>query len=130
MTRKEAHKLLTEAELELMRVLWAGGPATVREVMGCLPEGRTPAYTTVSTVLRILESKGFVESEKVGRSHRYAAVEAKAGYETRKLSHILSGLFEGSPLSLMRRLVSSQPISTEELREMQRLLDEHLGDDT
>ena len=64
--------LLSEAELELMHVLWLGGPVTVREVMAVVQDGR--AYTTFSTILRILEQKGFATSERVGRAHRYRAV--------------------------------------------------------
>ena len=128
MTRREASKLLTEAELELMQVLWARGGGTAREVLEALPEGRAPAYTTVSTVLRILESKGFVTSRKVGRSHRYEPVEAQDGYQSRALSHLIGGLFGGSALSLAKRLVSSEAIDDDELRALQQLLDERLDD--
>ncbi len=119
-------KLLTDAELELMQALWLMGGGTAREVMANLPEGRSPAYTTVSTVLRILQAKGFVQAEKVGRSHRYVPVEQREGYESRKLRHLVGGLFRGNALSLMRRLVSSETIPEADLIEMQRVLDERL----
>lgn len=125
----EDGKLLTDAELELMQVLWARGGGTVREVMADLPPDRSPAYTTVSTVLRILVAKGFVRSEKVGRSHRYAPNEPREGYEARTLRHVIGGLFGGNALSLMRRLVSTESIPEAELRQMQRVLDERLGRD-
>ncbi|HEY0706619.1 MAG TPA: BlaI/MecI/CopY family transcriptional regulator, partial [Polyangia bacterium] len=60
-------KSLTEVELELMTILWQLGGGTVNEVMAALPEGRTLAYTSVSTILRILEQKGVLSAEKVGR---------------------------------------------------------------
>ena len=117
-------RLLTDAELMLMKILWSEGPSTVREVMAEMPDGRAPAYTTVSTTLRILEQKGFVESHKEGRSHRYGPTLRREGYEKRQLRSLIGGLFEGSALSLVRRLIDGGQVSKGELAEMQQLLDE------
>jgi len=124
MPESKDQRLLTEAELELMSVLWASGGATVREVMAALPADRQPAYTTVSTVLRILEKKGFVTSRKQGRSHRYAPALGRERYQARQLRHTLGSLFGGSPSALVRRLLSSTAVGADELADLRRLLDE------
>jgi predicted transcriptional regulator len=120
-------KLLTEVELELMRILWRIGQGTVREVMAALPKQRDLAYTSVSTMLRILEQKGFVRVLSAsGRSHVYAPTVAKPQYESRNLRHLVGRLFEGNPASLVRRLVDATPLSDDDLRDLRDLLDERL----
>lgn len=123
---RESQRLLTPAELELMTVLWDDGPATVREVLDRLPDGKEPAYTTVSTILRILEQKGFVGSSKQGRSHVYAPSLARRDYEGRNLRQLIGSLFGGDPSALARRLVDDEALGDEDLRELQRIVDERL----
>ncbi len=126
--KQSSDALLTGAELELMNILWRIRGGTVREVMAKLPEGRDLAYTSVSTILRILESKGFVCTEKIGRSHRYLPAVERANYQSRNLRQVVSGLFGGDALSLVRRLISSETVSEEDLREMQQLVEERLSE--
>ncbi len=121
MTKTE--RLLTESELELMRILWDLGEGSVRDVMASLPAERELAYTTVSTFVRILEKKGFVTSRKEGRTHVYRPVVERPRYEARTLRHVLGSLFDGSPAALVRRLVSDKSISDQELAELRALLD-------
>ena len=120
------HRLLTPAELELMTILWAEGPGTVRRVMDSLPVDRQPAYTTVSTILRILEQKGFVTSRKEGRSHVYGATVERDQYEGRNLRQLVGSLFGGDPSALVRRLVSDESLDQDDLLELQRIVDERL----
>jgi predicted transcriptional regulator len=122
----DAGRLLTEVELELMTILWRLGEGTVRDVMAELPDDRDLAYTSVSTVLRILEQKGFVKSTASGRTHVYGPAVAKPQYESRNLRHLVGRLFEGDPASLVRRLVDATPLSKDDLRELRDLLDEKL----
>jgi predicted transcriptional regulator len=112
----DAERLLTDAELELMRILWELDEGTVRDLMAALPTDRPLAYTTVSTIVRILEKKGFVESRKEGRTHHYRPLIERPRYEARTLRHVLGSLFGGSPTALVRRLVSEQALSGDELR--------------
>lgn len=118
-------RLLTEAELELMTPLWDLGEGTVRDVMAHLPPDR--AYTTVSTLLRILEQKGFVTARVEGRRHVYVPTVPREGYERRGVKHLLSRLFRGDALGLVRHLVEDDDsLSDDALRELQRLVDEKL----
>jgi len=119
-------RLLTDVELELMTILWRLGEATVRDVMAEMPSERALAYTSVSTVIRILEQKGFVRSRPAGRTHVYGPRLSKTDYESRNLRHLVTGLFEGKPTTLVRRLVDATPLSRAELSELRELLEERL----
>ena len=121
---KRPERLLTEGELELMTILWREGGATAGEVLAALPSERPLAYTSVSTILRILEQKGVVRSEKVGRGHRYLPTVAKGDYEAFALGQVVSKVFGGQPLSLVRRLVDTAGLSRKDLAALRDLLDE------
>jgi predicted transcriptional regulator len=129
MTKKKeprSEKLLTEVELELMGILWKLGQGTVNDVMVQLPSSRKLAYTSVSTVLRILEQKEIVESRKEGRGHAYLPRVSKEAYETRSLSHLVSKVFDGAPASLVKRLIETDGLSADELKSIRSLLNERL----
>jgi len=114
--------LLTEAELELMRHLWSAGPLTAREVMGRLPDDR--AYTTVATILRILVDKGFATAARDGRAYRFAPAVGRSEYQLRQLRHVVSGLFDGSPVSLVRQLVAHEDLSDDDVAALKELVEE------
>jgi predicted transcriptional regulator len=116
------HGLLTEVELELMTILWRLEEGSVAEVREALPAGRRLAYTSVSTVLRILEKKGLVRARKAGRGHVYAPTIEKERYEARALDHVIGRVFQGAPVALVRRLVESETVSAAELEEIRALL--------
>ncbi len=115
-------RLLTEVELELMTILWRLGQGTVAEVLAELPSERRLAYTSVSTVLRILERKGLLRAHKAGRGHVYVPTLSKNKYEVRALEHVIGKVFDGAPVALVRRLVESDSLSERELSEIRALL--------
>lgn len=117
-------KLLTETELELMQIIWRVGGATVHEVLQALPAERPLAYTSVSTILRILEQKGFVRSEKVGRGHSYVPLLTKVEYEGRSLGNMVSKVFQGEPSVLVKRLLEVERLSLADLTSIRAMLDE------
>lgn len=121
---KRPQRLLTEVELELMSILWRGGGATVADVLAALPADRTLAYTSVSTILRILEQKAVVASEKVGRGHRYVPTMAKGDYEAFALDQVVGKVFGGQPLALVRRLVDTKGLTRKHVAALKALLDE------
>jgi predicted transcriptional regulator len=124
MTRRTPVKrgLLTDVELELMTILWRLEHGTVTAVREALPPGRRLAYTSVSTVLRILEKKGLVRARKAGRGHVYAPTIEKERYEARALDHVIGRVFEGAPVALVRRLVESDAVTAEDLEEIRSIL--------
>jgi predicted transcriptional regulator len=116
------NRLLTDAELELMNSLWTHGPSTAREVHGRLPDDR--AYTTVSTILRILADKGFATTHKQGRAHVFTPSLTRGEYRIRKLRSVVDGLFDGSPVDLVRHLVGGRSLSPDEVEALKSVVDE------
>jgi len=115
-------KPLTAAELEMMNVIWRMGPCSVAQVLEQLRPTRELAYTTVSTIVRILEQKGYVTSQKAGRGHLYSAAVSRDDYQAMSLRHLVNNVFEGTPTLLVRRLLDSDTLSAEELAEIRSLL--------
>jgi BlaI family transcriptional regulator, penicillinase repressor len=114
----------TDRELDLMDVLWERGSATVPEMQEAL-EG-DPAYTTVSTLLRILEDKGYVGHTVEGRSHRYHPLVDRATAMSGALEYLVEKLFRGSPEALLSHFVSDTDLDREEIRRLRTLLDRKL----
>ena len=114
--------LLTDTELELMLILWQLGEATVHVVRDALPSSRPMAYTTVSTMIRILEKKGFVGSHKVGKAHLYYPLIDKTTYEARTLGHVVGRLFDNTPSALVARLIDQHTLSADDIKELKKLL--------
>ena len=116
-----------DRELDVMAVLWELESGTVSEVRERLPADL--AYTTVLTILRNLEAKGFVRHEAEGRAYRYfPTIDAeRAGGSA--IARIRDAIFQGSADRMFAQLVSDRDVSREELERMRRLLAERLGDD-
>lgn len=125
--RVEMEISFTERELDLMAVLWELGSGTVAEVQERLPDEL--AYTTVLTVLRTLESKGYVSHREEGRAHRYYPLVAREEAGESALRRMVRKLFRGSPELLLTQLVSDRGLSEEEVRRLRDLLDERLEDE-
>ena len=115
-------KLLTDVELELMTVLWRLGEGSVADVIGQLPETRKLAYTSVSTVLRILEQKGVLSARKQGKGHVYIPVLKKSDYEKRAVKHVVERVFDNTPVALVRQLLSTGNLEEKDLNELKTLL--------
>jgi predicted transcriptional regulator len=119
---KSIEKPLTATELEMMNVLWRIAPASVHQVVEALLPQRQLAYTSVSTIVRILEQKGYVRSRKEGRGHLYEPTISKETYQVASLQHLVSNVFDGTPTLLVQRLVDSEQIDPEELDQIRRAL--------
>lgn len=126
MSRKTdtAPRLLTDAELDVMTHLWRLGQGTVHDVLAVLPPDRPLAYTTVSTLLRILEQKQVVRSQKEGRGHLYIPLVTREAYQSASLQHLLTRVFEGTPSVLVRRLVEDGELTESQLQELKKLLNQ------
>jgi predicted transcriptional regulator len=120
---KAAEKMLTEAELELMQILWKQGESSVADVLGAIPETPKPAYTTVSTLLRILEQKGVVRTRKEGRGHLYIPILTREEYEAKAVRQVVNRVFEGTPVALVKQLLNTVDLDPQELDEIRALLD-------
>lgn len=115
---------LTPVELELMDILWKKGQGTVRDVMAELPRGRNLAYTSVSTILRILQHKKILAAKKVGRQHIYLPTLSKQTFATYSVTKIVKQVFSGNSVDLVACLVDKNNISDKEIAAIQKLLQE------
>jgi predicted transcriptional regulator len=123
------NEFLTEVELEFMSVIWNTGGGTVREVLAELNKDHERAYTSVATVLKIMEQKGFLRSERKDRSLVYTALIEKTDYQKSSLRNLSSKLFNDTPAALVARLVEDEDVTSEMLEEIRALLDEKLGEE-
>ncbi len=114
-------RLLTAAELELMHVLWERGPSTVAEVIEGL-QGPARAYTTVATLLKILDDKGFARTEREGRRLVYAPVVIRGEYEATAVRDVVQRVFSGDAAALVRALVDTEPLDDATRAELALLL--------
>lgn len=114
----------TDRELDVMGVLWESGPSTVAEVREALSDEL--AYTTVLTVLRVLEGKGHVTHREEGRAHRYEATVPREQAGRSALRRVVRKIFQGSPEQLLTQLVSDRNLSSDQIRKMRELLDRHI----
>jgi BlaI family transcriptional regulator, penicillinase repressor len=117
------HIVLADREAEIMEVLWTLGPSTVAEVREQLADSL--AYTTVLTILRNLEAKGYVGHGAEGRAHRYVPLVAQEAARTSALKDLAKKLFSGSSQLLMAHLVPDKTLSAAELKRIQRLIDQN-----
>jgi predicted transcriptional regulator len=107
-----------------MSVLWQHETATVGDVVAALHEGRAVNYSTVQTILRILEKKGYVTHEKVARAFVYRpAVDARQARQ-RALRHLVTRLFNGSPSLLILNVLEDQDIDAAELKRLKKLIED------
>ncbi len=108
---------LTKAEEQIMHILWKQGPSFVKDMVDEFT-GPKPAITTVSTIVRILEQKGFVDHEAFGRSHRYRPLITRDEYARFTLGALVDNFFAGSPENLVSFFVREKKLSIKDLDEI------------
>jgi len=108
---------LTKAEETILKILWEKEKAFIKEVIEEMP-GKKPAYSTVSTIMRILERKGYVSYESFGKSHRYFPLVRREDYTKGVLSHIMNNYFGGNFREIVSFMSNSNNISISELDEI------------
>jgi predicted transcriptional regulator len=113
---------LTDGEARLMNVLWKQGQATVSEVVASLPRRPPVAYNTVQTLLGILEDKGYVAHEQVGRRFVYRPVVEQNVARRRALSHLVKSLFDDSPSLLVLNVLDDERLEQSEVERLKKLI--------
>jgi BlaI family penicillinase repressor len=122
--RRRRQPKLGDLELEILNVLWARGPSTVREVLDALPRRPRPAYTTILTMLRLMHEKGYLDRDERGKAHVYSARLREANVKRGLLRGLLDRAFGGSAEALLVRLLQDERLSREELDRVKRLIAE------
>jgi predicted transcriptional regulator len=115
---------LTDAETRIMAVLWERTTATVADVVAALNKKRTVSYSTVQTILRILEGKGYVSHEKVGRAFIFRPRVDERQARRRALRHLMTRLFNGSPSLLVLNVLEDDQIDSDELARLKKVIEE------
>jgi len=115
----------TDAELEILTVLWSRGPATVREVHEIVAKRKPAQYTTVLKTLQIMAGKGLVRRDEKQRAHIYEAACPREWTQKQLAGDLLQRAFNGSAARLMQGALSARRASKAELAELRKLLDEH-----
>ena len=109
--------ILAERERSVMQMLWEHGPLFVREMVE-LSEEPKPHFNTLSTTVRNLEAKGYVEHETFGTTYRYKAVSRREDFRERSLAEVVANYFSNSYKKIVSALVEEEKISVDELREI------------
>jgi predicted transcriptional regulator len=120
-------KPLTEVELELMNAIWDLGECTVKDVQIRLQKERDLAYTSVATIMKILEQKGVLRSQKNDRAHTYVPLLSRIEYESTSLRHLANNVFHGDPSSMVMRLLNDSKLSKDELQAIRKILDDRMS---
>ena len=118
-------KELTKAEEQLMQILWDKKKAFVNDLLEVLPEPK-PAYNTVSTIIRILEKKGFVSHKAYGNTHQYFPLVTKKAYTKQTFKTMLSGYFSNSFEQMVSFFATEEKLSLSEMEEIKRIMDEEI----
>ncbi|MCP4662758.1 MAG: BlaI/MecI/CopY family transcriptional regulator [bacterium] len=124
MSKTDPNPTLTEFELEIMHVIWELGSCTVRQVYEVLLERKKIAYTTVMTMMNILDSKGHLSKHKAGRAFVYQPVQTKSAVISGLVEDFVSRVFQGSAQPLVLSLVKDRKLSEDDLEEISRMIKE------
>jgi predicted transcriptional regulator len=118
-------KELTKAEEQIMQVLWDKKKAFVNDLLELLPDPK-PAYNTVSTIIRILEKKGFVDHKAYGKTHQYFPLVSKKAYTKATFKTLLSGYFSNSFQQMVSFFAKEENLTLTELEEIKQIMEEEI----
>jgi predicted transcriptional regulator len=121
-SKKASEIRLGRLELQIMNAVWDHGKATVHDVKEAIGTGRTPAYTTILTMMRKLEAKGYLEHEKDERTYVYRSTITRRDVRHSLLRDLLERVFDGSPTALVNSLVEQNRVTDKELHEIQKFI--------
>lgn len=123
--RNEPMQELTRAEEEVMQILWKMGKGFVNEVLEHFPEPK-PAYNTVSTIIRILEKKGFIGHRAFGKTHQYYPLVLKQEYTRHFMGNFMKGYFDNSYRKMVSFFSGDESITVKEMEEIRKIIDQQI----
>lgn len=115
---------LNKNEEAIMRILWEIERGIVRDVIDKMPEPKPP-YTTVSSIVRFLEKKGYVGHKAYGKTHEYFPLISKAAYRKKSFNNFLKNYFEGSAEKVVSFIVKEKKLKQEEIEEIKKLIEDY-----
>ena len=120
---RSASRHPTELELEILKVLWQGGPASVRQVREALADSRPLAHTSVMTIMNIMAKKGYVRRSKEGGCYVYRPRVSRTTTARRMLGDVVERVFDGSAMAVVLNLLETADLDAQELEELRALLE-------
>lgn len=114
---------LTKTEERIMQQLWSLKKAFVKDIIAHLPDEPKPPYNTISSVIRILVNKGYVNYKAYGKTYEYFPAVSKAEYRKVRIRKMISGYFGNSPATLVSHIVKEEELSKEEIRDLKKLIE-------
>jgi predicted transcriptional regulator len=115
----------SEFETQILALLWRIGPATAREVLGQLPDGKKRAYTSVLSVMQVMEKKGLLARDREGITDRWRPLVSEAGVLGPFFRNLVANIFGGKPTAVLQHLLRETEVNDTDLAEIRRLLDAH-----
>lgn len=116
---------LTKAEERIMQIIWKLRKAFVKDIIEEIDERPKPPYNTISSIVRLLVKKGYVEYKAYGKTYEYFPSISKEEYAKTTFSKLLSGYFDDSPASLLSFMVRKKKLSKADIEELKALIDKH-----
>ena len=125
MGKESKRKKPSELELQVLGVLWERGEATTRDVLEALPDGKPRAYTTVLSIMQVMEKKALLTRSSEGVAHIWRAAVTRNEVTGPLVRDLVRNVFGGNSAAVVQQLLGGRKVSSEELAEIQRLLDSH-----
>lgn len=116
---------LTKAEERIMQIIWKLQKAFVKDIIGEMEEEPKPPYNTISSIVRLLEKKGYLNYKAYGKTYEYFPAITKEDYTRTTFSKLFSGYFDSSPASLLSFMVKEQALSHADIEELQSLINKN-----
>ena len=115
----------SELEMQILGVLWRGGPAPVRDVLAAMPDGKKRAYTTVLSTMQVMEKKGLLTRTREGMTDHWRPAVSKSRVLGPFLRSLVANVFGGQPTQVMQHLLQETDVDEADVAAIRRLLDEH-----
>jgi len=115
----------SELEMQILALLWARGPSTAREVLENMPDHKERAYTSILSILQIMDKKGLVTRRREGLTDRWRPAQAKKNILGRYFGDLVSKVFGGKTSAAVQHLLESTEVDEAELLEIERIISEH-----
>jgi predicted transcriptional regulator len=114
----------SDLEMQILGVLWRGGPATARDVLGAMPDGKKRAYTSVLSAMQVMEKKGLLTRSREGLTDRWRPAVTKSGVLGPFLRNLVANVFGGQPTQVMQHLLQETEVDDASLDQIRQLLDD------
>ena len=116
------NKTLNPVELDYMKILWKSGSASVQEVQDALPAKKRTRYTTILTMLKVMEKKGYVAHKEKNRTYYYHPILSEQKAKTNVIKDVVKSIFDGKPGELILNLVKEEKLSEKEIQEIKKAI--------